>query len=183
MTHPDTELRFVSDAVGYGLVAKAFIPRGTVVWVRDDLDLLFTQAEIESLPAHYRAITDKYAYVDAAGMHVLCWDFARYFNHSCDPSCLGGTSEFEVAIRDLHAGDELTDDYATLNLESPEPFECRCGSPRCRGTISPADALELRDRWAETFEAALAVAPTVAQPLSPFFPGQGMPELEALRGR
>ena len=66
---------------------------------------------------------------------------------------------------------------------SPEPFECRCGAAGCRGTISPEDALALRDSWAETFEAALAVAPSVAQPLSPFFPAEGMPELLTLRGR
>lgn len=183
MTHPDTELRFVSDEVGYGVVANAFIPSGTVVWVRDDLDLCFTQEQVERLAPHYRAIVHKYAYVDVAGVHVLCWDFARYFNHSCDSSCLGGASDFEIAVHDLHPGDELTDDYATFNLESPEAFECRCGSPRCRGTVSPVDALRLRDGWAQTFQAALALAPAVAQPLSPFFPEHGMPELEALRGR
>jgi uncharacterized protein len=33
MVHPDTTLAFVSDAVGYGVVATRRIPRGTVVWV------------------------------------------------------------------------------------------------------------------------------------------------------
>ncbi len=181
MIHPDTELRLVGEAVGYGVVATAFIPRGTVVWVRDDFDLLFTRAEIEGLRPGYRAITDRYAYLAADGPHVLCWDFARYVNHSCEPSCLGGTSEFEVAVCDLHPGDELTDDYATLNLESPELFECRCRAPRCRGTIGPQDAVALASEWAETFAAALALAGTVPQPLSAFFPDHGMPELEALR--
>ena len=61
MIHPQTDLRFVSEAVGHGLVANAFIPRGTVVWVRDDFDLLFSQEEIERLPPSYRAITERYA--------------------------------------------------------------------------------------------------------------------------
>ena len=114
----------MSEAVGYGVVANGFIPRGTVVWVRDDFDLLLAQAEIERLPPSHRAITERYAYRDATGTYLLCWDFARYVKHSCDPSLLGGTEEFEVALRDLHPGEELTDDYATLNLESSRPFDC-----------------------------------------------------------
>ncbi|HST25364.1 MAG TPA: SET domain-containing protein-lysine N-methyltransferase [Gaiellaceae bacterium] len=181
MIHPETELRIVGESIGHGVVAKAFIPKGTVVWVRDDFDLLFTEAEIDRLPPCYRIITDKYAYLDADGMHVLCWDFARYVNHSCEPSCLGGTSEFEVAVRDLQPGDELTNDYATLNLKTTERFQCHCGAPHCRGTVRPEDAVTLSARWTQTFQATLALAPTVPQPLSPFFPEHGMPELEALK--
>jgi SET domain-containing protein len=68
---------------------------------------------------------------------------ARYVNHSCDPNCeadeLGGRI-FITSIRDIPAGAELTYDY---NMEAPSPlprdwrsrYACRCGAPRCRGTI------------------------------------------------
>ncbi len=68
---------------------------------------------------------------------------ARYVNHSCDPNCeadeIGGRI-FITAIRDIPAGAELTYDY---NMEAPSPlprdwrdrYACRCGMPRCRGTI------------------------------------------------
>jgi hypothetical protein len=38
-------------------------------------------------------------------------------------------------VRDIHPGEELTDDYATLNLE--ESFACLCGTRECRNRISP----------------------------------------------
>ena len=169
MIHPDTELRFVSDEVGYGVFATALIPRGTITWVRDDFDILLSKERFEQLDPVHRALADKYAYVDAEGVYVLCWDIAKYVNHSCDPNCLGGRAEFEVAVRDVHPGDELRCDYATLNLDLSEWFQCRCGAPNCRGTIRPEDATVLADEWAQTFHAALALAETVPQPLMPFF--------------
>ena len=36
MIHPDTELRFISDEVGYGVFATALIGRGTITWVRGE---------------------------------------------------------------------------------------------------------------------------------------------------
>ena len=38
MIHTDTELRFVSPEMGFGVFATKLIPRGTLTWVRDDLD-------------------------------------------------------------------------------------------------------------------------------------------------
>jgi SET domain-containing protein len=167
--HPDTELRFVSDEIGYGVFATAPIPRGTIVWVRDAFDRLFSRDEIEQLPSAYRAIVEKYTYVDAESTHVLCWDLAKYVNHSCRPNCQKGQAEFEVAVRDIGAGEELRSDYASLNLDQPEPFQCRCGTHTCRGTIQPEDAVVLEGEWTQSFHAALTVAGKVPQPLAPFF--------------
>ena len=177
MIHPDTELRFVSDEVGYGVFATALIPRGTIVWVRDAFDRLFSRDEIEQLPPDYRAIVEKYTYVDAESTYVLCWDLAKYVNHSCQPNCMKRRAEFEVAVRDLPAGEELRSDYATLNLDRPEPFQCRCGAHTCRGTIRPEDAVVLEGEWEQSFHAALTIAETVPEPLAPFFPqaGHGAP--------
>ena len=180
MIHPDTELRFISDEVGYGVFATAPIRRGTIVWVRDDFDILLSQEEFEQLEPTYRALADKYAYLDAEGVWVLCWDIAKYVNHSCDPNCLGGTEEFEVALRDVPAGDELRCDYATLNLDQDEWFRCRCGARDCRGTVRPEDATMLEDEWAQTFQAAFALAETVPQPLTPFFRDGALAQLGAI---
>lgn len=38
MIHPNTELKFISNQVGYGVVATSFIPAGTITWVLDKLD-------------------------------------------------------------------------------------------------------------------------------------------------
>ena len=169
MIHPDTELRFISDEVGYGVFATALIRRGTITWVRDDFDILLSKEKFEQLEPVYRTLADKYAYLDAEGVYVLCWYIAKYVNHSCHPNCLGGTAEFEVAVRDVQPSDELRCDYATLNLDQAESFQCRCGARNCRGTIRPEDATLLADEWAQTLHALFSLAATVPQPLMPFF--------------
>jgi len=37
MIHPHTELRFISEQVGHGVLATQIIPRGTMVYVKDRL--------------------------------------------------------------------------------------------------------------------------------------------------
>jgi hypothetical protein len=92
--HPDTELRFVNPDIGYGVFATRLIPRGAITWVRDRLDQAFTPAAVERLPAPYHDIVLKYSFIDAHGRFVLCWDHARYVNHSCDPTCLSAGYDF-----------------------------------------------------------------------------------------
>ena len=41
-----------------------------------------------------------------------------------------------VALRHLRPGDEITFDYSTTDTRT-EPFKCTCGSPRCRGIVTP----------------------------------------------
>jgi hypothetical protein len=50
MIHPDSELRFVSPSIGYGLFATRLIPRGTFTWVRDDLDQIVPPGVEEGPP-------------------------------------------------------------------------------------------------------------------------------------
>ena len=163
MIHPHTELRFVNEQIGYGVVATQLIPRGTITWVRDEFDQAFSALHIETMAPLYRALTTKYCFVDAQGDAILCWDLARYVNHSCDPSCRSAGYDFEVAVRDIRSGEELTDDYGSLNLE--DDFVCGCASPLCRETIRPDDLL----RYAETWDALVAEPfrriTAVAQPL------------------
>ncbi len=114
MLHPHTELRFINEQIGHGVVATPLIPRGTITWVRDDLDQAFCIEQVKSMAPVYRDIIAKYCFVDAKGNFVLCWDLARYINHSCDPTCRSAGYDFEVAVRDIHPGEELTDDYGSL---------------------------------------------------------------------
>ncbi|MFI5279489.1 MAG: SET domain-containing protein [Gemmatimonadales bacterium] len=69
----------------------------------------------------------------------------RFTNHSCDPNTrLVGRSL--VALRPVRAGDEITYNYNTSEWELAEPFECRCGSPACEGTIRGFKYLEPAER-------------------------------------
>jgi hypothetical protein len=171
MTHPDTELRYVNDVIGYGVFATRCIPRGTITWVRDDLDQAFSAAQILAMTEPYQHILSRYGYVDRQGSTILCWDHARFMNHSCDASCLSAGYDFEVAARDLQPGDELTDDYGTLNLDSS--FTCACSLPQCRRLIQPDDSVRNAEHWDDILRAAFPSIRQVAQPLWPFVKDPG----------
>ena len=166
MLHPHTELRFISPQIGYGVVATRFIPRGTITWVRCDLDKAFSPRELAEMGPEYQAILEKYCFRDARGDHILCWDLARFINHSCDATCLSPGYNFEVAVRDLEPGQELTDDYGTLNLDTA--FQCLCGSKKCRGTVAPEDVMNQADGWDDRVRAVFPNLGQVDQPLWAF---------------
>lgn len=168
MIHPDTELRFVSPSIGWGVFATRLIPRGTITWVLDELDQRYTPAEIAALPAILRQQLTTYSYVDRRGDHILCWDHARFFNHSCNANCLSVGYDFEIAVRDIAVGTELTDDYGTLN--PAEPFGCSCGELACRRQILPDDHVRHAASWNGLAQPAFFVSRAVAQPLWEILP-------------
>jgi hypothetical protein len=175
MLHPHTELRLVNEAIGFGVFATRLIPKGTITWVRDDLDRAFPPGDLQSFGAELRTMLDKYTFVDANGLAVLCWDLARYINHACDANCLGAGYDFEIAVRDIHPGEELTDDYGTLNLR--EPFRCLCGQANCRQYVQPDDLTRLHERWDVELRQAFPHIVRVAQPLQDFV--RNFPEVMA----
>jgi hypothetical protein len=63
-------------------------------------------------------------------------------NHSCDPTTWWAGSITLVARRDIEAGEEITYDYSTADLDHIFEMKCTCGSPRCRGTVSNRDHLD-----------------------------------------
>ncbi|MFO0696142.1 MAG: SET domain-containing protein [Polyangiales bacterium] len=164
MIHPDTELRYLDPVVGHGVFATKRIPRGTIVWAKDPLDRVFSPAEVAALGEAFRPLVEHCTFADEEGRRVLCWDLGRYMNHSCRPTCAGTDFGFEVALRDIEAGEQLTNDYGTLHIEASEGFACRCGEPGCRGAIAPDDGAG--GRLAKDLAAALACTAAVPQPLS-----------------
>jgi uncharacterized protein len=133
--HPDTELQLVDPRVGMGVVATRRIPKGTITWVHDEMDQTLSLEEVARLRDMFRPTFEKYAYLEGSGRYVLCWDHGRFVNHSCQPTCMAPGFDFEIAIRNIEPGEQLTGDYATYNLETG--FECFCGTKDCRGRIEP----------------------------------------------
>ncbi len=168
MIHPAAELRFVSPEVGYGVFATEPIPRGTIAWTLCRFDMIFSPIEVADLPAPYWPIIEKYGYTDADGNQILCWDNGRYVNHSCDPAMLGVGGSFDIAVRDIARGEEITCDYAGLNLTTA--LACRCGTSSCRGVIGGDDVLRIWPELDARIAQALRHARDVAQPLLPFAP-------------
>jgi hypothetical protein len=158
-----TELRLVDEHTGYGVFATRPIPAGTVVWVHDDLDQVITPARLESLPPALRQHVERYAYVNADGNRVLCWDHGRYMNHSCDPTTTSIGTSIEIARRDIAVGDQLTCEYGLAYVT--EPFACTCSAPNCRGELLPTDLPEVWRRWDREAAEAMALAITVPQPV------------------
>jgi len=68
---------------------------------------------------------------------------ARWLNHSCDPNCRATQEDgriFIETIKSVKAGDELFYNYdlrlgRRANTEDRRKYACRCGSPKCRGTM------------------------------------------------
>ncbi len=74
--------------------------------------------------------------------------------------------DFEIAVCDIHEGEQLTDDYGTLNLR--EPFACACGEPKCREFVRPDDVERWHHIWDEKVRAVFPLIPDVDQPLWPY---------------
>src|ERR1700748_1743138 len=101
MIHPNTELRFISPEKGHGVVATRFIPKGTITWIMDPLDQVFSPERIHQLDAFFQEILATYSYRDHNGDFILCWDHSRFVNHSFHSNCMSTAYNFELAIRDI----------------------------------------------------------------------------------
>lgn len=89
--------------------------------------------EIDS--AEYAALSsDERQYIDIQdGKYLLVGDPERYVNHSCDANTVPGDL-CDIATRDIHEGEEISADYGGYFIPSGQ-FQCRCGSPKCRGLV------------------------------------------------
>lgn len=162
MMHPDTEIRFINEKIGYGVVATKLIPTGTITWVQDDLDQIFTPAEVEKMHSKSQEMLEKYSFRNNKGNFVLCWDLAKYVNHSFKSNCLSTAYDFEIAVRDIHPGEELTDDYGYLNIS--EPFEAE-DEGASRKTVFPDDLPHFYEIWDEKIAHAFQFFQDVEQPI------------------
>lgn len=167
MIHPDTELRFINNEIGYGVFATRFIPKGTITWVLDRLDREFTPLEIAEMEEAYQRILSKYCYRNNRGNFVLCWDNGRYVNHSFNSTCLASPYNLELAVRDIQAGEEVTDDYGYLNLT--EPFRA-LDEGRRRKLVYPDDLVRYYRVWDKKLQAAFKRLKGVEQPLAEILP-------------
>jgi hypothetical protein len=163
MLHPNTTLQYVDDRVGYGIFATTCISKGTITWAQDSLDQVFGSYAFGRLDAKCSALVTEYGWINGDGNHVMCWDFARFMNHSCQGSTFSPGLDFEIAIRDIEAGEQITTDYGSLNIEIP--LSCSCESSCCRGVIHPQDFEAFADEWDALLRDAFPKIRKVEQPL------------------
>jgi hypothetical protein len=175
--HPNTEVRFVSDSIGYGVFATADIPRGTIVYVKDRLEIELTKQDFEALDECHRAIADKYSYTDEHGVRILSWDHAKYVNHRCDCNTISTGYGFEIAIRNIWKGEEICDEYGLFNIEEEVPLACNC--PNCRKALRPDDIERYHEAWDMQILDALDKVTEVHQPLMEYMDAHSRQQLRA----
>jgi hypothetical protein len=102
---------FTTNAIKKGEVIWRFIP---------GFDQRFTAAEYAALPELARNYLDTYAWTSKkSGLLVMSMDNDKFVNHSDTPNTLSEYRDDEaevitVALRDIEAGEELTDNYRSF---------------------------------------------------------------------
>jgi len=130
---------------GRGVFAVAHIPKGAriVEYLGDRLSHQAADTRYDDHDANdnhtFLFIVDKHTVIDAG----VGGNDARFINHQCEGNCESVIEHRRVfidATRDIEAGEELGYDYE-IGREKDDPpnvdeiYACRCGSPRCRGTM------------------------------------------------
>ena len=177
MIHPKTELKFISPQIGYGVVATEFIPAGTITWALDNLDREFTPTKLKKMNPLYQNILETYCYRNNKGNFMLCWDNGRYVNHSFKSNCISTAYDFEIAVRDIQKGEELTDDYGYLNVT--EPFRGIEEGTR-RKTVYPDDLLNHSPQWDKQLTKNFPKIIQVNQPLQSLIDAKVWKEITAI---
>lgn len=163
MIHPDTKIKTVSKEIGVGVFATKFIPKGTIIVVHDAFDIYLKNKKFEALPKIMQQEMETYMYRDQKGHFVLSWDHARYMNHNCDSNTLMTNYEFEIAVRDINTGEEISSDYGLLNVQKPYKLFCRCNN--CRGMLNSDDFDNYSDIWDKRIIESFLFIKKVPQPL------------------
>jgi len=165
--HPAVEVR-TSPIAGRGLFARIPIAAGTVVSRLGGR--LVSPTELDRLIADPdQPYIDSIAVSETEHLVLPPRRDNGYGNHGCDPN-LWWVGPYELAARrDITAGEELTNDYATSTGEPGFVMACDCGSELCRGTITGDDwrRPDLRQRygkhWVPVLLARIAT-PVTARP-------------------
>lgn len=163
MIHPKTVVRSISEISGNGVFATSFIPKGTIMVVRDFFDFTFANEDFRQFPPVMQEAMETYMYRDKSGQLTLSWDHARYMNHHCQSNTLMTDYNLEIVVRDIEAGEEVTTDYGLLNVIEPYPISCGCED--CRGHLRLDDIDRFAGKWDVQVEESLKLIPSVDQPL------------------
>jgi len=119
----------------WGVFADERIParRNVIEYAGETINLVESYRRMKGAKEIYCAKLDDFWVIDGA----VRGSGAQLINHSCDPNLRWRTLGDRIlcqSIRSIAAGEELTIDYGFSKKAAKIP--CRCGSPKCRGTIN-----------------------------------------------
>jgi hypothetical protein len=146
------------------LYATQRIPAGTLLWTADlnqESSDILTLDEMLSMNVVHRRQWADYTWAisglffgprrDLPVEEAVKLEASHFLNHCCDANVGFASDTSIVAMRDIDAGEMISNDYAmTEHLIGFFPgFECRCGAPKCRGEVGPSDwrIPELQQRY------------------------------------
>ncbi len=125
---------------GVCLVTTEPIRAGELIW--RITEPMYNWSEVESWDEEKREAYDWYGFQCGEDQFSLPVGLSREMNHSCDPNTWWSGSTRLVARRDIGAGEEITYDYATTEVDHDFELNCDCGSARCRGRVTHRDYLD-----------------------------------------
>lgn len=141
---------------GYGIYANRALAQGEIIYVGEErAQRLVTKRYIDTQWSEPQQLQfRRYAYPISEEVFAL-WDedpstWAPQ-NHSCDANTIFDGLNV-CTTRPVAQHEELTLDYATFLDPRMEPFTCKCGSQKCRGTISGPEGNTLTAREQERRE-------------------------------
>ena len=175
MIHPDTILKNVNPTIGLGVFATKLIPKGTIVYVVDELDLKIQPDNPLIFDSTYSKTIEHYSYMDENGVRIISWDHAKYVNHSCDFNTISTGYGFEIAVRDILPREQITDEYAVLNIEYEMDLECGCTN--CRKRLKLTDFDNYYSAWDAIIQPSLSFINEVEQPLMKYMDKKTKKEL------
>ncbi len=166
MIHPHTELRFINKSKGRGVFATKPIPKGTLTYVKDDLEIVISPDDSRLTDPRYKDLIETYSFIDRDGSRILSWDHAKYVNHCCQCNTMSTGYGFEIAIRDIATDEEITDEYSMFNF--PSDMHLVCDKSPCREVISDRDLEKYHREWDKVVKSALREFSLVDQPLDSY---------------
>lgn len=179
MIHPKTYIKFINDTVGYGVFASEFIPEGTIVYVKDSLEIGISPEDFDKHSKEMKVAIEKYSYIDQNGYRIVSWDFAKYVNHCCECNTISTGYGFEMAIKDIQANEQITDEYGIFNLT--ENMQVDCSLSNCRKVLKSTDFENYYDVWDEKIKKSIAKIFKVDQALFPLLDKHTVQELIDLK--
>jgi SET domain-containing protein len=106
---------------GMGCFTEEKILKGQVIWEFDErIDLRIRMSELETFPAPIQEFLKIYGYTEmyhGEKVIILCGDHSRHFNHSDHPNLID-TEAISFAAREIEAGEELTCNYHSFDLDA-----------------------------------------------------------------
>jgi SET domain-containing protein len=164
--HPKNKWIIVrhSKVHGYGCFARRDIPKGKrlIEYVGERISHKEADRRYEGAD-----VNDNHTFLFIASARVVIdatrlGNESRFINHSCDGNCESEIEKSRVfidATKDIKKGEELGYDYQ-IGRDRNDPanvdeiYACRCGSPKCRGSMLWPPMKEFRKRQAARRRAA-----------------------------